>query len=487
MEIQPPPDLLVRPATGTNPAPVNPAELLARLQPGQTLLAKVENLLANNEVKLRIGNQSIRANSPIPLSVGQSIHLLVEESNNGVILRITQQANKTEIIANALRTVLPKQQPIADVIKLLVQNLATTKDTHITQNNPTTTSSSPAANSLRTAIQTFVNNLPSVKTLSQADGLRQAVQNSGVNLESHLRQSIISGQPPRTTNDIKANFLRLAQAALQLQSQANSTVTNTSISNSANTTAGTSNSVETYTALLNAAAKQVPSIDKPTLIERPLLPPLPATTTLVTNTESTITQRLISSLPPALQRLLSIPTITGHQHSQVTTPTQQQPVSQQVFSTMIVELLNQMESGLARIQQHQLHSLASDDALRHFLGLELPVFNGKSFDNIGVKIEWQEKTNDESSSPHQWRVILNFDFDELGKTQVEIRAGKSEIHTDFRSENHAAQQLFRENKEVLETGFRDHGLTPGVFTFSTGEIKPQTTHSHSENIVKTEA
>ena len=487
MEIQPPPDLLVRPAIGTNPTPINPAELLARLQPGQTLLAKVESLLANNQVELRIGNQSIRANSPIPLNVGQAISLLVEESNNGLILRIAQQTNQTDVIARALRTVLPKQQAIADVVKLLVQNLATNKEFSVVKTDVTTPNSAPTTNSLRSTIQNFISNLPSIKTLSQADGLRQAIQNSGVNLESHLRQSIITGKPPHTANDIKANFLRIAQTALQLQSNPSSTIVNSAISNNPiNNSNSKANSLEAYTALLSAAVKPAPVTDKSALADRPLLPPLPLTTSTATTAGSSITQRLISSLPPALQRLL--PSSFGEIVQQTkTTPTAQQtqPISQQIFSTMIVELLNQMESGLARIQQHQLHSLASDDAIRHFLGLELPVFNGKDFNNIGVQIEWQEKTDDDSSKPHQWRVILNFDFDDLGKTQVEIRAGESEIHTDFKSENNTAQQLFRENKEILATGFRQHGLTPGLFTFSTGEIEPPTTHSRNEHLVKT--
>lgn len=496
MEIQPPPDLLVRPTTGANPNPITPAELLARLQPGQTLLAKVENLLANNnEVVLRIGNQSIRANSPIPLNVGQAISLLVEESNNGLILRIAQQTNQTDVIAQALRTVLPKQQAIADVVKLLVQNLATNKEFSVvktdvaTPNSAPNTNSAPTINSLRSTIQSFISNLPNIKTLSQADGLRQAIQNSGVNLESHLRQSIITGKPPQTNNDIKANFLRIAQTALQLQSNPSSTVVNSAISNNPiNNSNSKTNSLEAYTALLGAASKQAPLTDKSALVDRPLLPPFPPTTSAVTNVGNSITQRLISSLPPALQRLLPTPFVASIQQTKTPSVSQQtQPVSQQVFSTMIVELLNQMESGLARIQQHQLHSLASDDAIRHFLGLELPVFNGKDYDNIGVKIEWQEETTDDSSNPHQWRVILNFDFDELGKTQVEIRAGESEIHTDFKSENNTAQQLFRDNKEILASGLREHGLTPGVFTFSTGEITPPATHSRNEHLVKTEA
>jgi len=496
MEIHPPPNLSVRSATGASPTPVNPIELLARLQPGQTLLAKVENILINNDVELRIGNQSIRANSPVPLNAGQSINLVVEESNNGNILRIAQQANQADLIASALRAVLPKQQPVADVVKQLVQTLATIKTEIVNPQNTNspavnTQNASPTLNNLRTAIQTLVNNLPSVKTLSQAGGLQQAIKDSGINLESNLRQSIISGKPPTTSNDIKANFLRIAQTALQLQSKLDANVVNTALNtNPTSNTAAKTSTLESYSALLSAAAKQPPTLttDKSILADRPLLPPLPSITPPSTSSESSISQRLLASLPPVLQRLFSSPPIvTPLQTSPTQAAQQSQQMSQQLFSTMLVELLNQMESGIARIQQHQLNSLAGDDMIRHILGLELPVFNGKGFDNIGVRIEWENRTDDESSRPYQWRVVLNFDFDDLGKTQAVIRAGKDEIHTDFKSENTLAQTLFQSHKEILEDGLRKHGLTPGNVTFSTGEIDVQPSHSQNDNLVKTKA
>ena len=481
MEIQPPPDLFARPTSGSNPTPINPAELLARLQPGQTLLAKVENLLINNEVELRIGNQSVRANSPIPLSAGQSINLVVEESTTGNILRITQQTSQAELITRALRAVLPKQQPIADVVKQLVHTVATSK----ADSTPPQTSN-PVNNNLRSAIQTFINNLPSVKTLSQAEGVRQAIQNSGVNLESHLRQSLISGKPLNTSNDIKANFLRIAQSALQVQANISGSPANATAGNN---TLGKTGSTDNYSALISAAAKQVPPLTaKPDMTNRPLLPPLVTGTPPPTNKEGSISQRLLASLPPLLQRLLPIPQTAITQHVSSAQAVQQaQQSSPQLFSTMLVELLNQMESGLARIQQHQLNSLASDDIIRHVLGLELPVFNGKNFENIGVRIEWEDSTEKELKNPHQWRVVLNFDFDGIGKTQATIRASKDEIHTDFKSESNVAQQLFRSHKDVLDTGFRKHGLTLGNTTFSMGKIEPQPSHAQSDNLVKTKA
>lgn len=459
--------------------PVRPAELLAQLQAGQTLLAKVEKVLSNNQVELRVANQLIKADSPIQLAAGQSIKLLVEDTSKGLILRIAQQANQVETLARALRAALPKQQPIIDVVKQLVNNIAS---------NKVDTANNNIANQVRAAIQALVNTLPSTKTVSQADGLRQAIQNSGVTLEAQLRQSIITGTRPRTDSNLKANFLRLAQVALEIQ--ANSKQNNTAVTNDAaraQTTTGKSNPIDAYTALLATAAKPSAEPDKSLSSLRPLLPPLPT----ATPTPTSGTAQNTNNLGGLLQRLFSFtPTpINNIQANMSAVAAQQSPASQQVFSTMLVDLLNQMESGLARIQQHQISNLMNDDAIRHFLNLELPVFNGKTFDNIGIRFEWEKYQNDEDNEDkqHQWRVVLNFDFDELGKTQVIIRAGQNEIHTDFKSEHPNTQELFQKNKLLLESNFQKQGLTPGQFTFSTGHIDIDLTSQHNENLVKTKA
>ena len=466
--------------TGNNT--VRPAELLSQLQAGQTILAKVEKVLANNQVELRIANQIVKADSPIQLAAGQSIKLIVENSSNGVILRITQQASQVETLSRAWREALPKQQPIVDVVKQLVTTLA---------NNKVETANNAIATQLRTAIQTLVNSLPSIKNITQADGLRQAIQDSGVTLEAQLRQAIASGTTPRTDNNIKANFLRLAQAALQIQTNTTSNTapiaTNTALGN---TSLNKSTPIDAYTSLLNAANKSSQEGDKALNALRPLLPALPVTPE--TANRSQAPNRLMASLPAVLQRLFSLPALNTSQSpaNAAAIAAQQAPVSQQVFSTMLVELINQMESGLARIQQHQLTNVSNnDDAMRYFLNLELPVFNGKSFDNIGIRFEREKHQDgeDNEDKKHQWRVVLNFDFDELGKTQATIRAGLNEIHTDFKSESKQAQEIFEKNKNVLQQGLQKHGLTPGQFTFSTGYIETETNSHHDKNLVKTKA
>jgi len=464
----------------TSATPVRPAALLAQLQAGQTLQAKVENILPNNQVELRIANQLVRADSPIQLAAGQSIKLSVEDSKNGLILRIAEQASQVETLARAWRTALPKQQPIVDIVKQLVETVATHK---------AETNSSKASNPLRAAIQTFINSLPTLKTISQADGLRQAVQNSGVTLEAQLRQSIITGISPRTDNNIKANFLRLAQAALQVQANTRGNTPLTPSTGQTNLALSKSGAIDAYTSLLSAATKPSQETDKSLNALRPLLPPLPLVTDSQTRIQSP--NRLLSALPPILQRFFSLPTTSTNQiqSTMATVASPQVTAPPQAFSTLIVELINQMESGLARIQQHQLTNMTSDDVIRHFLNLELPVFNGKNFDNIGIRFEWEkyQQNKEESEKQHQWRVVLNFDFDQLGKTQVIITAGKDEINTDFRSEKKQSQTLFQDNKNMLKQSLEEHGLKPGLFTFTTGNIEPEITNTSNHNIVKTKA
>ena len=460
----------------TSPTAIRPTTLLAQLQPGQTLQAKVESILANNQIELRIGNQLVKADSPVQLAVGQVVKLRVESGTNGVNLRIAQQANQIEALANAWRASLPKQQPIVNVVR----NLAI-----IAKNQLNTQSNSSSINSLRTTITKLLGDLPTPATVSQATGLRQAIQNSGVTLEAQLRQSLITGKPPQIDQNLKANLLRVAETALALQTTNNQT-NNTSSTGQPALASTKSTPVDAYTALLNSTIKSPLEAEKNSAASRPLLPPLPLAPS--THQAAPTPGRLLSSLPALLQKIFHLPQSVTSQGQQ--SAPAQTPPSQQIFSGVLVDLINQLESGLARIQQHQLNNMSSsDDAIRHFLNLELPVFNGKGFENIGMRFEWEkyQQNNKDTEKQHQWRVVLNFDFDTLGKTQVTVRAGQDQIHTDFKSEHAQTQALFEKNKYLLVDNLKKQGLTPGQFRFTTGHIKPENDTIHNENLLKTKA
>jgi len=741
----------IQSVTRTDSGPARVADLLSQVRPGQVLLAQVERLHANNEVELRIGNQVIRANSPVRLTAGQPITLVVEKSASGPELRISQPPSESSVLSSALRTVLPKQESLAKVIDTLANTLNNRPTAPVSTSRATSAPPPPAPlpAPVRTAIQTLISSVPTVKTVSQAPGLQQAIKDSGVSLESHLLRSAISGRPPETRNDFKANLLRVASTVLQYQSglntnttatattstttrtvtqesplatntatrtqtttpppagtnraetisraltpeaprPANPAVSSSTTSSQATTTqtaplasrsAGTTTVISTSTPLPNASttrpetaattntnktgvntplptgagrvtapspaptnpnlaqtvsqsatpespvavnpaskpasqtqvtsgvqtvnrtliadapqqasppassttvnkaiaanapsqqnvaptqaaskgttldvppptasstkptsqaapvvtnknpgqatvsssqavvagettksapqasttrptneiytsqakpasASQPPptTTDKSLLTPRPLLPPLPtaaqATTTTAPSTEQPTQNNLVGIIPKLLQKILPTGLLGTHQQAAVTQAAVQANPTSPALLNMVNELLNQLESGLARIQQHQINSMPGDETIRHILNLELPVFNGKGYDNIGLAIEWHDQQKDQEINKHQWRVVINFNFDELGEVQAIVRAQQDEIHTEFRSKNDIAQQVFSSYSNLLEKNLRDRGLTPGKFTFSAAELETPSDHPLGDHIVKTKA
>jgi len=208
----------------------------------------------------------------------------------------------------------------------------------------------------------------------------------------------------------------------------------------------------------------------------------------VTTTEQPAQQNTLTGIiPKLLQRILPAGLLGVQQQAATSQAAAQTNPTSPALLNMVGELLNQLESGLARVQQHQLNSMPGDETIRHILNLELPVFNGKDYDNIGLAIEWQDQQNDQELNQHQWRVVVNFNFDELGEVQAIIRAQQDEIHTDFRSKSDVAQKVFQSYSKLLEDNMRERGLTPGSFTFSTGEMEKPREIPLDNHIVKTRA
>src|SRR3954454_18341031 len=61
------------------------------LQPGTVIDAQVLKILANDLVRIAIANMSIEGVSEIPLHVGQSLHLAVSQTPQGIKLAVVGQ------------------------------------------------------------------------------------------------------------------------------------------------------------------------------------------------------------------------------------------------------------------------------------------------------------------------------------------------------------------------------------------------------------
>jgi flagellar hook-length control protein FliK len=174
---------------------------LPQLQPGNTLNAVVTAKLAENSFILTLaGGQTIRAQTPTALEIGQPLKLEVAKVGAIPELKIiapleTTQPEKAAVV-QALREFLPKQQNLTDFTVSLRQLAATALD-------------KPEA--VNKAINEVLMALPSKDDLVSEEGLKQGVSNSGVFLEAKLANQL------SPHGDLKAQLLVLADTLQNTQ------------------------------------------------------------------------------------------------------------------------------------------------------------------------------------------------------------------------------------------------------------------------------
>lgn len=160
-------------------------------QVGQLLAATVESVAPSGQVRLRIHNQSLTAQSQLNLRPGQQLQLEVLRAGAQPVLKLQAPAAADDIGTQALRQALPRQLPITP----LLSQLST-----LAAGVPNAKADAPS-----TAWQSLWQSLSSSQSLSQASGLKQAILNSGLFLEARLA----SGQTQNIGQDFKAQLLRL--------------------------------------------------------------------------------------------------------------------------------------------------------------------------------------------------------------------------------------------------------------------------------------
>ncbi|KAB7627154.1 flagellar hook-length control protein FliK [Alkalilimnicola sp. S0819] len=172
----------------------------AKLENGQTLQARVEQ--QGERLLLRVAGRQLPAPANSGLKAGQLVQLRVEQQAERTLLTLVEQAgtrNSRELLQQALRQLLP-QQGSRTPLNTPAQALAAAQ---------AETTQLPAP--LQQALNALLSALPRASDLQNPQGLRQALQHSGLFTESSLARP----RPGQSLGqDLKATALRLM---LQLQ------------------------------------------------------------------------------------------------------------------------------------------------------------------------------------------------------------------------------------------------------------------------------
>jgi hypothetical protein len=378
------------------------ANLVNQLQPGQVLAAILNRTAAPMHASLELGGNriNVQLSQPLSLTSNQAVKLEVVTPGALAALRILNPTTSPSGINRAMRTTLPQQAPLPS----LLANIA------LVANSPsaTTMPGNPRLTlpqALVDAARQLVQQMPTTKSISSGDGLKQAVQQSGLFMEARLAQTLQTHQPttssitPNTLIDFKGGLLSLLVSLLTL-------------------TKGMPGSSTTTTPPPLSNAQTAP-------------PPMPHT--------------------PLHAQASANPTLT-----------QQMNLQQVLF-----ELLRSVEGGLARLQLSQLVSSAPEEDGRRSWVLELPVRADEHIDLIQLRIDKQAKGQDKKKKA-MWSVTLAFDLKGLGPVQARVSLANDIINTTFWAENEKTTHLIQEHLQTLRNRYRETGLNIGALNAHSG-------------------
>lgn len=157
-------------------------------QVGQVLEATVLSS-QTGRATLRIGSAEVQASTAMPLVPGQRLQLQVTRAGAQPVLRILPPESDNDLIAAALRTVLPRHGPMAPLFAALA-------------------ALGQAAAGSTNALYTQA---PTREQLADPQQLRQALQNSGTFLESRLAAAAPDIHDPCFAADLKAVLLAMRE------------------------------------------------------------------------------------------------------------------------------------------------------------------------------------------------------------------------------------------------------------------------------------
>ena len=305
---------------------------------------------------------------------------------------LTVSGKNRSLIEQGLRQTLPHQQPLKNLLPLLLkiaQQPSASWPKELTQN----------------ATQ-LLKLFPSSQQLQQSTALKQVISNSGIFLEAKLAQlsinnpnnnNIATGSNQRSTNSALSLDLKgLIQRVILLTDSA----------------AGSQNGAQ---AAVKAAVLTEKITAKPSFPGTPLVPSAGGE-----SSESLKPSALFQGYPSDLAA------------SNTTTPSSTGSSNDRNVDVLLRQLSGQLLASLARTQLNQLETLATrqqntpdNQGPINSWTLEIPIIHGKNIDNLDVRIDQhlidEEHDGSNENGQNLWTIMLAFDLHKLGKMNVQLK------------------------------------------------------------------
>ncbi|TBU95365.1 flagellar hook-length control protein FliK [Phytopseudomonas dryadis] len=264
---------------------------------------------------------------------------------------------------------------------------------------------------LRGSIDKLLGALPNAEQLSTSKGLGQALENSGLFLESKL----LGGQANALHADMKANLLRLVSQ---------------------------------------------------------LLPSLPGSAPLAAATAGA---SMTQALPAFARNILgNLGQASGRQQA-MSFPLPSRLLQAMDGESDLETLLKLAAAAISRLQTHQLSSLAQsqvgpDGNLLTTWQLELPMRNQQELVPLQVKIQHDEPapTAKQDAKETMWRIDLAFDLEPLGPLQIQAQLAHGSLSSQLWAERASTASLIDKELGNLRERLLAAGLTVGDLACSQG-------------------
>lgn len=404
------PNITITPPASSASSSSSPLE---NLKTGQELYAKiVENIPSKNEVIFQLGNKLVRASSNATSTLGQTVLVQVERKTGEIILNVKQQTHSPNFINSILRHTLPKQLPIQDFVsplKELNRNINTSYSTALSTN--------ASIKQFSTLTNEIIRTSPTINSLSTANGIKSAIQNSGVFLEHNVVQTIT--KPAATANNALIDVVNKKPEQL-LTSLNNQALLTTKMGNDLSKV--TSVDLKANLVKLISILKSWPGIN-------------PSNAGLAKSIKSELTQ---------LSKQTQLQTNSASQK----------------LHLQVQDVLNKVEGAVAKITINQLANASSDTAVRQALQLEIPFYNGQSEDALFIKIQQDDTPNKTKQIDNKWTVSLEMNPPNLGRIKNKLTLQGEQISSSFWAENQQTGELLKRHLNMLHERFRVSKLTP---------------------------
>jgi hypothetical protein len=139
----------------------------------------------------------------------------------------------------------------------------------------------------------------------------------------------------------------------------------------------------------------------------------------------------------------------------------------------LLELRNQVEGALARVQLNQLASMPTEDQTRQVWQFELPINRKEQSDSFLLRFE-RETRGSEPPRQIYWTVTLDFDIAPLGPISARLALHGDEISSHFTAQLGETARRIASEMPKLEQALIKAGLSIRKLSATQGSVpKPE--------------